>query len=266
MNKKATFISYFIFLFSFCLIVFILSSLGFLSGPQNILDNAFFPFQKLIYQSVIRAINANTSKQIKTLTDKNLFLVKMLVNQKELELENIALKDQFKVGYPSSNILVEAQVVGVPDFIPGVSTPKELIINKGTLDNIRIDQAVVFKNNLIGMVIKVSDYLATIKLITDRGVSFTVKTYSTQSLGVITGQGGEDMMLENVLTSNNLKDSDLVLTNPGLNARGEGYFPNLIVGKIVTIEKNPASLFQQAQVLSLVDLSKLSTVFVIVGP
>ena len=73
------------------------------------------------------------------------------------------------------------------------------------------------------------------------------------------------MILDNVLLTENLKNGDLVLTKGDVNLNGEGFLPGLIVGKIISVEKSPSALFQKAQVEGLVDVTKLSTVFVITG-
>lgn len=70
------------------------------------------------------------------------------------------------------------------------------------------------------------------------------------------------MILDNVLLSETLKVGDVVLTNGDIDQNGKGLPPDLIVGKITSVDKNPSALFQKADVVSFVDFSKLSTLFV----
>jgi cell shape-determining protein MreC len=56
----------------------------------------------------------------------------------------------------------------------------------------------------------------------------------------------------------------LVLTNGDVGLNGSGFPPDLIVGKITSIEKKPSALFQKAEVESFLDFSKITAVFVII--
>jgi rod shape-determining protein MreC len=67
----------------------------------------------------------------------------------------------------------------------------------------------------------------------------------------------------NVVLSEKLEKDDLVRTKGDVDERGQGFPPDLIVGKIISVNKQPSALFQSAEVKSLVDFSRLSTVFVI---
>ena len=69
-------------------------------------------------------------------------------------------------------------------------------------------------------------------------------------------------MIKNVVLSDKLTVSDLVLTKGDIDL-GRGYPPDLIVGKIVSVDKKASSLFQSAQVISLVDITRVPIVFII---
>ncbi|EKD64909.1 MAG: hypothetical protein ACD_50C00249G0001, partial [uncultured bacterium] len=70
--------------------------------------------------------------------------------------------------------------------------------------------------------------------------------------------------LENVLPSEHLKIDDLILTKGDLDINGIGIPPNLVVGRIESIEKIPAAIFQKAELKSLLDFDRLSVVFIVV--
>ena len=71
------------------------------------------------------------------------------------------------------------------------------------------------------------------------------------------------MLLDNVLLSVELKKDADVLTKGDVNEKREGYPPNLIVGKIISIEKKQSDLFQRASVKSPVDFKNLEYVFIL---
>lgn len=264
MQKKVKFTSIFLVLLVLSSLIFVISKAPFLKGAGSVLMIPFSPIRAEAYNVYIGIISLGGNETIENLKQENQDLRKKIVQQQKLQQDNNALRDQFQSTKVSPVNLIPAAVIGAPSFIPGVSLPDFLIIDKGTGDGIKYGNAVVFKDNLIGKITKVSSNISTVSLISSSSTSFTGKTgESGKIIGVIKGQGGEDMILDNILLSENLKKGDLVLTKGDVDSKGEGFPPNLVVGKIISIDKNPSALFQKADVVSFADFSKLTTVFVI---
>lgn len=262
-RKENFFPAFFVFLLlSFLLLG--LSKLGILNPVNSVLQKIATPFQSATYNFFNSVTLFGESSRLKKLQAENLTLTSMLSDQKKLKDDNASLSDQFQISSPNSNTLLPASIVGAPSFIPGVSAPETFIINRGTSDGIAVGKAVIYKNNLVGKVTKASDFLSEVTLVTNPTSSFTAKTSSSQALGVIKGQGGGQMILDNVLLSDSLKPADLVLTNGDTSLNGSGYPPDLVVGKIVSVDKKASSLFQRAEVSSFIDFSKITTVFILV--
>lgn len=253
---------FFIFLF-LSLVFWGLSNLGVFSGVRLILERLTSPLQGAKYSLFQKIPSFFEDPRVKKLTQENVTLRSKIIDRKRLEQENAALLDQFKTTTPTSYSLLPAQIIGTPDFIPGVS-PSSFILNKGTKDGIKVGYGVVFKDNLAGKITRASFYLSKVDLINNFSSSFAAKT-EKGVLGVIKGDS-EKMILEHVILSQTLSISDTVLTYGDLNIEGAGYPASLIVGKIVSVDKNPSSLFQKAEVESILDFSKLTTVFVIMRP
>ena len=178
--------------------------------------------------------------------------------------DNKALRDQFAASYPKSQQLIEVHVISSPSFIPGVTFVENMIVDKGQKDGLKTGMAVVYKDNLVGKIQEVSDNTSKIMLITNSSFSVISQTLQTRAQGVVKGQGGGEMILDNVILSQQLSQNDFVLT------KGEGdlsseIMPSLVIGKIVSVNKNPSDLFQVAKVKSLLDFSHLSTVFIVKG-
>ncbi len=260
MQKKENFWSAFLVVIFLCIAVLVLSlsgNLKFLSsflekGTSGIQAVTFGVFQKLPFVS--------EDSKIKDLRDENLDLLSKIVDSEKLKRENAALSDQFKTSYPRSIQLLKADVIGAPGFIPGVSVPTNFILDKGSKDNIREGQAVVIKNNLVGIIVNVSINLSKVNIINNYSSSFTAKT-ENGAQGIVKGLGG-GLTLNNVQLWENIKEGELVLTKGDINPDGIGIPQDLIVGKITEIEKNPSALFQKAKLESFVDFARLSTVFV----
>lgn len=200
--------------------------------------------------------------QLQKLQEENAVIRKKLVDQKNLEKEISALKDQFQTSYPSSQNLLPASIVGMPKFIPNVSIPGILIINKGSKDNIKVGQAVIVKDNVVGKVTKVSKNLSVVTLITQESSSFTASTQNG-ILGIAKGKGEAQLEFEKVQASQVLTIGETVVTKNDVNEDGAGYPPDLVVGKITSIDKTQSNLFQSARVLPILDFSKLDMVFII---
>lgn len=257
MKRKENLLLSFVIFLCLSLLVLGLSKIGFLNPVSSVFQKIAIPFQRTTY-------NLFNSAGLKKLENENIMLTSMLADQKKLERENSALSDQFQVSFPKSSTLLPANIIGAPSFVPGVSLPEKFIIDKGKDNGVKIDQAVVYRNNLIGKITVVNDSLSEITLVTNSSSSFTARASSSQAQGVIKGQGKGQMILDNVLLSENLKSSDLVLTNGDTSLNGTGFPPDLVVGKIISVDKKASSLFQRAEVSSFIDFSKIKTVYILV--
>jgi rod shape-determining protein MreC len=139
-----------------------------------------------------------------------------------------------------------------------------LILDVGTKDGIKVGDAVVYQNNLVGKVTQVSGNLSNVILLTNSSSQFIAET-QRKAQGIIKGQGSGKVILDNVVLSDELKKDDLVLTKGDIGAQNAGFPPDLTVGKIISVSKNPSDLFQKAEVQPLISLSNLEKVFVVVN-
>lgn len=262
MQKNPNIFPTFFFILFISLIIFGLSLWGELNtvsafferGTSKAQSSSLGFFQKLPFFS------KNT--ELQKLKEENLNLISKLSKQEFLEKENSALSDQFKTSNPRSFDLLKAKVLGAPGFIPQVTAPVYLILDKGSKDGVKRGQAVVVKDNLVGKIVKVSSYLSKVDLVGSSSLSFAAKT-DKGALGVIKGDGDGKMTLDNVLLSENISISDIVLTRGDIEFSGLGMTADLIVGNIQSIEKNPSALFQKGKVASFLSLNKLEIVFIV---
>ena len=240
-----------------------LSKFGFLSFPASILQKALSPFAGSVYSAFNFFSSPSKDSTISKIKEENRGLVKKIVSQSVLQKENSALADQFATTSVRSQTLLTAKIVGAPSFIPGVSNPQSLIIDRGTKDNVKVGNAVIYKDNLVGKIVEANLYFSKIDLITSPSFSTTVKILRSQAAGVIKGKGEKQMILDNVLQSSDIKVSNIILTTGDQDIKGIGFPPDLTLGKLISVAKKPSNLFQKGEVVSLLDFSNLSTVFVI---
>ncbi|EKD86618.1 MAG: cell shape-determining protein MreC [uncultured bacterium] len=260
MQKRKNWIYIFIFFFSLSLLIFLLFKLPIFKPVSSLVQNIFSPVQSLTHSLATEISN----REMDDLKRQNLELTKKIVDQGKITADNKALRDQFEVSYPKSQDLLEARVISSPSFIPGITLAENLIIDKGEKDGIKIGMAVVFRDNLVGKIQKISDNTSKIILVSNSGFSVISQTLQTNAQGVVKGQGAGELILDNVVLSQNLSQDDFVLTKGEGDLNG-GIMPSLVIGKIVSVNKNPSDLFQVAKVKSLLDFSHLSTVFIVKG-
>jgi rod shape-determining protein MreC len=243
------------------LLIFFFSQRGWLNGVTGVLQTIILPIQR----SSFVLFHRDDKSELAKLKNENRDLRIQLVKVAALEKDNQALRDQFAQTNPPSEILLSAFVVGMPTFLPGASLVDEVIIDRGSDDKVQLGSIVVFKDNLIGKVVKISPRLSVVDLFNHKGITFTAETVKTSALGISQGAGGGKMVLGNVLLSDTLQTGDIVVTKGDVDAGGKGFPPQLVVGKIVSVNKKTSALFQTAEVESLVDVTKLKMVFVMVS-
>lgn len=243
--------------------IFAASKIGLLKPLDSLGKGILSPFQVLTYGVYSKITDFGSSTQVKALKSENNMLTQKLINQTRLAEDNKALRDQFEAQNPKSLDLMEADVIGAPGFIPGISIPEAFVLDRGENDGVKIGQAVVYEDNLIGKVVKTSAFLSSVALISNSSSFFTAKTMSTQALGVVKGQGGGGIILDNVMLSDTLQKQDVVLTKGDVSDLGIGIPPDLVVGEIVSVSKFPSDLFQKANLKSKLDFNKLTKVFII---
>lgn len=254
-GRRKTFPVFIVF-FLLSLLIFVFSQKGWTGGLAGVFQAVTLPVQR----SSFLFFHSSSGG------DENIDLrVVQAAKVAALEKDNRALRDQFAVTNPSPKILLPAYIVGMPAFLPGVSTIDEIIIDKGSGDKVGIGNSVVFKDNLIGNVIKTSPHLSVVYLLNHKDISFTAKTAKTSALGIIQGSGIETMVLKNVLLSDTLQKGDTVVTKGDMQVDGSGFAPNLVIGKIIFVNKKASELFQSAEVERLVDPARLEMVFVVLG-
>lgn len=254
MQKNKNFFPVFLILLILALFLFVLSSIGFLNGLSGLVEVLSTPLQKATFGIVHVSKIADKQKELKTLKEENIGLIAQTAKQQELKRENQALRDQFQTTNPSPKKLLPADIVGM--------TSDRIVIDKGQVDGLKTGNIVIFKDNLIGKIAKVSAHLSVADFITRDNTSTTAYALKTQAQGVL--KGGNSLILDNVVLSDKLENGDLVVTKGDIDSQGRGFPPNLVVGKIVSVNKKASSLFQNAEVKSLIDFEKLEMVFVIV--
>jgi len=256
MQKRQRIVFVFIcfFLCSACIFFLIKPS------PNNWFTNTIFylssPVQKAFFRHAHTQLSPldKAKQEIAQLTVENATL-------QRIAQDNKALRDQFQTTTPAPQTLIPVDIVSMPQFLPGISAPEFFILQ--TNGRAYSGMPVIYENMLLGKISDISQNFAKVQLVTSHNSSFTAKTTSTGAIGIVKGAGNGQIIFDNVVLSDTLTVGDIIITNGETSIHGQGLPPGLIVGKITSVEKNPSSLFQKASVQQLVDVTRLTMVFLL---
>jgi rod shape-determining protein MreC len=210
----------------------------------------------MVYGATVR--KDDESSVVKKLQKENKELLTLLVEHKKMQVENQSLREQFEKTVVPIQQLLPVEIIG------SRNAKTELIINAGTQDKVKVGNAVVVKDIVVGKVVRASPHRAVVATAAHKASTISVKTVKGNSLGLV--KGAEDsLLLSNVLLSDQLTINDFVVTKGDIQEDGTGYPPNVLVGKIVSIQKKPSALFQTAEVRQIINIDRLTTVFVILS-
>jgi len=149
-----------------------------------------------------------------------------------------------------------ADVIG-QDTNPALQS---ILIDKGIEDGVRAGMPVEAARGLIGQVYRATNNAAQVALLTETASAIPVRLGTTRATGMLRGAGrGALPTLDWIDLQYVVEVGELVMTS-GLG----GKFPeDLIIGRVVEVERNEAELFQRAIVQPAVDFRTLETVFVV---
>jgi rod shape-determining protein MreC len=181
-------------------------------------------------------------------------------NLQAVESENIELRTQLNFVRRTERELIPCEVIG-RDISGWWQTIR---LWNGTVEGIRVDQAVITPDGLVGRVIDVSARTADVLLISDPTCKVSVRISRTGSFGILSGRGastaGEPVCrMAFIDKTSPVRAGDEVVSS-GLG----GVFPRgLLVGYVEQVFQDPSGLYQYADVVPKADLGRLSYVFIV---
>lgn len=139
------------------------------------------------------------------------------------------------------------------------SLHRTLLIDRGTADGVRHNQAVLVPEGVVGRVVKVFPRSALVLLLTDPSSGIDAVVQRTRDRGVVQGRGG-GCVLQYLARQAEVAPGDDVVTS-GMGGR----FPKgLWVGRVSEVEKG-GDLFQRITVTPSAPLERLEEVWVVAG-
>jgi rod shape-determining protein MreC len=160
----------------------------------------------------------------------------------------LAFKEQF------ISQTVAAQVIGSS----GSEQSRAVYLDKGERDGIKPDMAVISADGIVGKVLSVYGSTSLVLLINDHSSGVGAILDKTRIQGIVRGTPSGEVMLERVMSDENVPDGEMVLTSGG-----DRIFPKgLLVGRVTNVSKG-SEFFLNIRVRPAADLSRLEEVLVV---
>lgn len=198
------------------------------------------------------------SQRNSELADEVNLLQTKLISMEELIKENERLRKSLGFKHISQYRyrLLPAQIIGkspVPWFTI-------LISNKGSRAGVKLDDAVMVKEGLVGRVVEVSSFSSKIMLITDVESSVAAADKRSRDFGVVVGASRNRLAMRYVSAGKDVKIGDEIVTSYISTVFPQG----IPIGHILRASKGEHDLFYHIDINPAVDFSKLEAVFIII--
>ncbi len=231
-----------------------------LTVPKGILQQLTIPIQYGLYRSSVtvsrqfgfilsarQAAQENRAKsaQMAQILSENANLRKKLA-------EAQGFLDQEKTLSDRTFNLTPARPIGFSRF---------LLIDKGSDDGIKVNQAVIFKDNFIGRIKEVDPKKSRVILGSDPDsrISAFSQSDAGKAKGILIGQFGSEMLLDKILHEEPIKVGDLVYSEGQ-----EVEIPRgLVLGQVSEVLQQDNAVFKQAKVKPVFDIGDLELVFIV---
>jgi rod shape-determining protein MreC len=137
-----------------------------------------------------------------------------------------------------------------------------VILNKGDRDGIRPEMGVMTSMGVVGRVVKTGPFSSMVLLVTDPHNAITGIIQRSRDEGIVEGTSQGRARIKYLPLLAGIRVGDTVVTS-GLT----GGFPRgIVIGAVLSIQKEEGELFQSAEIAPEADLSKLEEVLVITAP
>lgn len=168
---------------------------------------------------------------------------------------NARLRELLSLGQDVQRPVIAAQVVG-KDPSPWFQT---VLVDKGRQDGVAKGQPVINPQGVVGMVVEVTGHYAKVMLITDPNSAVDAIVQKNRARGIIKGGTAGYCVLNYVLRKHDVAMGDAVISS-GM----DRVFPKgTPIGRVASIVKREAGIFQNVTVTPFVDFERLEEVLIV---
>jgi rod shape-determining protein MreC len=142
------------------------------------------------------------------------------------------------------------------------SFKQTITLDVGSADGISRNMTVISDGGLVGVVKSVSSHSSIVLLMSDPTFKIGVRIAGTQSIGVISGQGGNKYLLQLLDATGEIKVGDTLVARGS--DGGRPFVPGVPVGVVTAVQSNTSSITQNADVEGISNLDRVGIVAVVV--
>ncbi len=220
----------------------------FQKGVTVVLQGVDGVFQKYLFLVHLQKENVIFKQRIAELENEN-------HQMKEMALANERMRHLLQFRERMATPMITAEVIGQDPS----SWFKSVTIDKGESHGVQKGMAVISPDGVIGQILKTAPHYSTVLLITDYSSAIDAIVQRTRARAIVEGKGENRCQLKYLLRTEDVSPGDVVVT-----AGSSGNIPKgLMIGEIQKVEKRGLGVFQYAELIPRVDLTKLEEVFII---
>jgi rod shape-determining protein MreC len=137
---------------------------------------------------------------------------------------------------------------------------RSIIVDKGSADGVRVGMPVESSRGLVGQVFRTTPNSSQAVIISDSSSAVPARLGNSRATGILRAGGvGGSLTIDWIDLKHQLQVGEVVLTS-GLGGR----FPqDLVIGRVIEVDRREAELFQRAIVQPAVDFDSLEVLFVV---
>ena len=249
------------------------SSSGFLHGAQRIAASILTPFEVAGERAVrpfrdaygwtadlfsAKAENADLRREVEVLR-------RQVIENETAARENEELRKllEYRAGprFPADYEPIATRVLVQPQTI----FRQEVVVAAGSSDGVRVDDAVVTEEGLVGSVTEATPNAAKVRLLTDQQSAASGLVLETQASGVVLrGASERSLVLDRVPKDDRVERGNIVITAGTRIGKYESLYPRGIPICLVTsVSQRDVDFYKQVQCSPLVDFDALHEVVVL---
>ena len=229
-----------------------------LSPVENLFSKIFSPFGR--FTTDLRNLGQSNSKIADLTSEINKLKAKDIVDQDMIGQLN-QLKNVLDLAGRGGYKVVAARVINRGS----AATFKQTItIDVGSKNGVSKNMTVISDSGLVGVVRSVTNNSAILLLMSDPTFKIGVRIAGTQSIGVISGQGGNSYLLQLLDATGEIKVGDALVARGS--SGGRPFVPGVPVGIVTTVQSNASSITQNADVVGISNLGSIGVVAVVISP
>ena len=250
------------------LITLDLRGVSVISGARNAVGTALSPVAKVgnavvspfknFFSDLFRL--GSTRATITKLKDENARLKSELLEQKNVDGQVKQLKESLQLAGRAQWKVVSAKAIAQGSAISFTNT---ITIDQGTRAGVRPNMTVVNGQGLVGVVKAVFPNSSIVLLASDPSFKIGVRIARTQSIGILSGQGNNQGVLELLDNTTKIKARDVLLARGSSNNRP--FVPGVPIGFITKVPDSSNYVAQVADVTFYANLNAVGVVSVVIS-